>query len=184
MGLGGLYMTTPVILRDFPPALNPNLFGTTYYVLTKHGIRKCPNKDFLALYLVPCPGPAVSKVCHSVTVERRKNPKGWTGCNVDLINKPSMGWHTHIKACTLTLIDTEAQRCTKTHSRNCRLMIVTQALLTRQHTLVQKNIKPHIPGFNAMVWKYVSVNEMQTGSEAAEGERERKRMWLGFELLN
>lgn len=26
-------------------------------------------------------------------------------------------------------------------------------------------MRPHIPGFRAMVWKYVCVNEMQTGSQ-------------------
>lgn len=71
--LGGLYVTTRLILRDFPAALNISLFGTTYHVLTKHGICKCPNKYFLALYLIPCPGPAASEVCHTVTVE---NPQG------------------------------------------------------------------------------------------------------------
>lgn len=45
-GAGSLYVTTRVILRDFPPALNLSLFGTTCYALTKHGLCKCPNKYF------------------------------------------------------------------------------------------------------------------------------------------
>ena len=30
-GLGGLYVTTQLILHDFPPALNLSLFGTTCF---------------------------------------------------------------------------------------------------------------------------------------------------------
>lgn len=44
MGPGGLYVTTWVILRDFSPAVNLSLFGTTRYALTKYGMCKCPNK--------------------------------------------------------------------------------------------------------------------------------------------
>lgn len=73
-GLGGLYVTTRLILQDFPPALNLSIFGRTCDALTKHGICKCPNKYFLALYLIPCPGPRASKACHPVTVEREKKP--------------------------------------------------------------------------------------------------------------
>lgn len=79
MGLGGLNITTRLILRDFPPALNLSLFGTTCHTLTKHGTCKCPNKYVLALYLVPCPGPTASKVCHPVTEGRRKTLKAKQG---------------------------------------------------------------------------------------------------------
>lgn len=79
MGLGGLNITTRLILRDFPPALNLSLFGTTCHTLTKHGTCKCPNKYVLTLYLVPCPGPTASKVCHPVTEGRRKTLKAKQG---------------------------------------------------------------------------------------------------------
>ncbi|MEQ2286186.1 hypothetical protein AMECASPLE_039685 [Ameca splendens] len=71
-GLGCIDVTTRLILHDFPPALTLGLFGTTCYVLMKPGISKWPSKCFLALYLIPCPGPTASKVCHPVMVRRRK----------------------------------------------------------------------------------------------------------------